>query len=286
MFPCGAHSHRTAPSHTVEEERQEMKWNGLTCFHGASTEKWKRQMLSQKELKFRSPIVSITVSVKKHQDHFVLCLFILTLAAPLFISPVTIANRNGTKANCFITTSCTQTCSTQSTGDQKWWKVWSQLAKEGNTILKTNMNERVLQSPAHHWLGKGNTPTVCILSLWLIYPQGRNMGIFTLPLDLGEAIAEREKTAVAWQHKPPRSYRTECDSYMLCCGHLSKYSAGQSLPHGMPSVPKNSAACGVRFMLGVISLTAEKGTMEQHFFPGATLQCLGTKKWQRAGRSG
>lgn len=51
MFPCGAQSQRKAPSHTAEEERQEMKWNGLICFHDASTEKWKRQILSQKELK-------------------------------------------------------------------------------------------------------------------------------------------------------------------------------------------------------------------------------------------
>lgn len=42
------------------------------------------------------------------------------------------------------------------------------------------------------------------LSLWLIDPQRMNVGIFTFPLDVGEAMAEKEKAAVAWCRRPPR----------------------------------------------------------------------------------
>lgn len=63
------------------------------------------------------------------------------------------------QANCFVTTSCIQSCSTQTTSDQKWWQVWSRPAKEGNTILKTNMNERGLQSTACRRAGEENAPT-------------------------------------------------------------------------------------------------------------------------------
>lgn len=56
------------------------------------------------------------------------------------------------QANGFVTTSYNQSCSTEYQRPEIM--VSSHLAKEGNTILKTKMNERGLQSTARHQLGK------------------------------------------------------------------------------------------------------------------------------------
>lgn len=132
------------------------------------------------------------------------------------------------QANCFVTTSCIHSCLTQSIGDQKWWKVWSHLTKEGNTVLKTNMNERGLQSPAHHWLGKR-------IHLWgiLLYLE---YSMYSKPVtdqssrkEYGAYLHSLWIWGRQWQRRRKQQWpdttdhqgHTEYDSYMLCCQSAS-----------------------------------------------------------------
>lgn len=151
------------------------------------------------------------------------------------------------QANCFVTTSCIQSCLTQSTGDQKWCKVWSQLAKGGNTILKTNMKEGGLQSPSHHWLGKENTSTVCNSKPVTNQSSRKEYGHIYTPFGSGggnsrEGENSRGPTPQTTKVIQNRVWQLHAVLWEHLWEHLSKYSAGQSLPHGTPSVPKNSAA--------------------------------------------